>query len=164
MFHYSLISRKNKELTHVFAIPHPSNLFYPLLTNQLTRTRECFQEKFKMINRYRPKGLKQHFYPPGACDLRTSKLALSSIEPKEIKRPPALEAVCPKGQLTGSALSAPAVQKDTLSIGVFRRHIMKKKGLKLGLEERGRQGKITCFSTKGAGDFYCYNPSGTQQP
>lgn len=117
-----------------------------------------------MINRYRPKGLKQHFYLPGACDLRTSKLALSSIEPKEIKRPPALEAVCLKGQLTGSALSAPAVQKDTLSIGVFRRHIMKKKGLKLGLEERGRQGKIMCFSTKGVGDFYCYNPSGTQQP
>lgn len=53
------------------------------------------------------------------------------------------EAVCPKGQMTDSALSAPIVQKETLSLGVFRRHIMKKKGLKLGLEEWGSQGKIT---------------------
>lgn len=101
-----------------------------------------------MINRYRPKGLKQHFYPPGACDLRTSKLALSSIEPKEIKRPPALEAVCPKGQLTGSALSAPAVQKDTLSIGVFRRHIMKK-GLNLALKKGAGREKSRAFLPKG---------------
>lgn len=34
----------------------------------------------------------------------------------------------------GSAISAPMVPKETLWISVFRRHIMKKKELKLGLE------------------------------
>lgn len=39
----------------------------------------------------RPNGLKEHLYPPGARDLRTYRLALSSIKHKEIKRSLALQ-------------------------------------------------------------------------
>lgn len=49
----------------------------------------------------------------------------------------------------GSAISAPMVPKETLWISVFRRHIMKKKELKLGLEGWAGREKPCPFPPKG---------------
>lgn len=50
--------------------------------------------------------------------------------------------------MMGSVISAPIVQKETLWIGVFRRHIMKKRGLKLDLKGWTGRERSCAFPSK----------------
>lgn len=70
----------------------------------------------------------------------------------------------PPGPENEFGISAPTVQKETLWIGVFRKQVMKKKGLQLGLEGWAGREKSCAFPRKGLANFIAVIHPGKQQP
>lgn len=113
-----------KEWTHVYAIPHPSK-HVAFTTNQSINQNQRALSTQGQVSQRRTKGLKQHVCPPRAGDWRTYRSGLSSVQQRDRKMTCSVTQYTP-GATMGLTINVLTVHKGTY--GLFRKHIMKKKG------------------------------------